>query len=238
VAYFQGNLYFTKGSGSNGIDTVYEVHGTPTPANAASATISILPGFSTAHAKTQADFTPFGLFFANSTTLYVTDEGGGDALDVSQHTGLEKWSLVGGVWKLDYTLQAGAIGDTYTVSGNNGGVAGVWPTVTTVGLRNLTGRVNADGTVTLWATTATSSLSGDNGADPNEIVEITDKLSDMSLPESEAFSVFDGPQYGLRYGGVAFNAVPEPAAWALMLMGFGGLGGALRARRKAASPAA
>ncbi|MCW5759145.1 MAG: PEPxxWA-CTERM sorting domain-containing protein [Phenylobacterium sp.] len=30
---------------------------------------------------------------------------------------------------------------------------------------------------------------------------------------------------------VAGNAIPEPSAWALMILGFGGVGGALRARR-------
>lgn len=34
------------------------------------------------------------------------------------------------------------------------------------------------------------------------------------------------------------SAVPEPAAWALMLAGFGGLGGALRARRRGLAAAA
>jgi hypothetical protein len=47
--------------------------------------------------------------------------------------------------------------------------------VTSVGLRNLTGRVDKDGSVTLWATTSTSSASGDNGADPNKVVRITDE---------------------------------------------------------------
>jgi hypothetical protein len=46
--------------------------------------------------------------------------------------------------------------------------------VTTIGLRNLTGVVDENGTVTLWATTSTSSVSGDNGADPNKVVLITD----------------------------------------------------------------
>ena len=238
ITLYNGAIYFSKGSGSNGIDTVYtETPGTPTVAGAASATTSILPGFPTDRAKKGPDYTPFGLFFANSTTLYVADEGSGDATDASLHAGLEKWSLVGGAWRLDYTLQNGLIGSTYTVSGMNSGVAGTWPTVTTVGLRNLTGRVNPNGAVTLWATTSTTSASGDNGADPNEIVEIGDVLSDTTLPGSEKFSVLDGPQYGLRYGGVAFD-VPEPATWALMLVGFGGLGVALRRRRKASSLAA
>ncbi|MBV9909991.1 MAG: PEP-CTERM sorting domain-containing protein, partial [Hyphomicrobiales bacterium] len=92
-----------------------------------------------------------------------------------------------------------------------------------------------NGTVTLWATTATTSGSGDNGADPNEIVEITDALGDTSLPTTEAFSVYDGPQLGLRYGGVAFAAAPEPSTWAMLLLGFAGLGFAGYRKRSALS---
>ena len=221
VTYFNGSLYFTKGSGSNGIDTVYTVSNPngalPTSATASSATISILPGLPTDPAKTGPNFTPFGLFFANSTTLYVADEGTGDATDQTDNAGLEKWTLSNGVWSLDYTLQAGLIGDTYSVPGWNF-------EETTIGLRNLTAKVNADGTVTFWATTSTSSDSGDNGADPNEIVEITDALGDTSRPTGETFSVFDGPVAGLRYGGVAFAAAPEPSTWAMLLLGFAGLG--------------
>jgi hypothetical protein len=236
LTYYDGNLYFTKGSGSNGIDTVYTVSKPngqlPTSATADSAKISILPGFPMDSAKeTGAYFTPFGLFFANPTTLYVADEGSGNSTDVSTNAGLEKWTLSNGTWSLDYTLQAGLIGDTYSVPGWN-------YEETTTGLRNLTGEVDANGTVTLWATTATTSLSGDNGADPNEIVEITDSLSAMSLP-GESFSVFDGPVAGLRYGGVAF-AAPEASTWAMMVIGFAGLGFAARrvAKRDGAAPAA
>ena len=220
LTQYNGNLYFTKGSGSNGIDTVYTVSNPggalPTAATANSAVISVLPGFSTSSAKTAPDYTPFGLFFANSTTLYVADEGSGDALDVSTHAGLEKWTLTNGVWQLDYTLKSGLIGQTYSVTGWN-------YQETTVGLRNLTGKVNANGTVTLFATTATTSGSGDNGADPNEIVDITDLLSSTTLPNNEAFSVLDGPVAGLRYGGVAY-AAPEASTWAMLILGFAGLG--------------
>jgi PEP-CTERM motif len=218
---FDGSLFFTKGSGSNGIDTVYTVSNPngalPTSATASQASISILPGFPTDSAKTGPNFTPFGLFFANSTTLYVADEGTGDTTDQTENAGLEKWTLSDGTWSLDYTLQAGLIGDMYSVTGWNF-------EETTIGLRNLSGEVNANGTVTLFATTSTSSDSGDNGADPNEIVEITDALGDTSLPTSESFSVFDGPQAGLRFGGVAFAAAPEPSTWAMLLIGFAGLG--------------
>jgi hypothetical protein len=214
VTEYGGALYFTKGSGSNGIDTVYTVAPLPTVASAASATISIVPGFPTDSAKaTGGNFTPFAVFFANPTTMYVTDEGTGDATDVSSHAGLEKWSLVNGTWQLDYVLTNGLIG---TVDSNvgadggalapDGGLDGAWPNVTTIGLRNLTGIVNtATNTVTLWATTSTLSASGDNGADPNKVVTITDQIgaTTLSAVASESFSVVVGPTYGTVYRGVA-----------------------------------
>ena len=204
VTEFAGALYFTKGSGSNGIDTVYTVDALPTLANAASTTISIVPGFPTDPARPGGHFTPFAVFFANATTMYVTDEGTGDATDTSTHAGLQKWSLVNGTWQLDYVLTKGLIG---TVDTNLIGNAGPYPDVTTIGLRNLTGVVNAkDGTVTLWAATSTSSASGDNGADPNKVVRITDDLAATSATAvaHEAFETVVGPTYGTVYRGVAY----------------------------------
>jgi hypothetical protein len=64
----------------------------------------------------------------------------------------------------------------------------------------------ATNTVTLWATTSTSSTSGDNGADPNKVVTITDQLGATTLTGSvatESFSVVVGPTYGTVYRGVA-----------------------------------
>jgi hypothetical protein len=187
----------------------------PTVANAASQTITVVPGFPTDSAKaTGGNYTPFAVFFANDTTMYVTDEGTGNSTDVSSHAGLEKWSLVGGSWVLDYVLTTGLIGvvDSNVGAGNttylapDGGADGAWPDITTIGLRNLTGVVDqAAGTVTLWATTSTSSASGDNGADPNKVVTITDQLAatTASAVSSESFSVVVGPTYGTVYRGVA-----------------------------------
>jgi hypothetical protein len=204
VTEFGGALYFTKGSGSNGIQTVYTVPSLPTVANAAAATISIVPGFPTDSAKaTGGNFTPFAVFFANATTMYVSDEGSGNATDVASHAGLEKWSLVDGTWQLDYVLTQGLIG---VVDSNLNGPDGQYPNVTTVGLRNLTGVVNGD-QVTLWATTSTSSASTDNGADPNKVVVITDQLSATTLAgtvAAESFRTVTGPTYGTVYRGVAF----------------------------------
>lgn len=206
VTEYGGALYFTKGSGSNGIQTVYTISTLPTVAEAASTKISIVPGFPTDSAKaTGGDFTPFAVFFANSTTMYVTDEGSGNALDQSSHAGLEKWGLVDGVWQLDYVLTNGLIG---TVDTNLNGYDGQYPDVTTVGLRNLTGVIEGD-KVTLWATTSTLSASGDNGADPNKVVVITDKLRATTMMGDvahESFRVITGPTYGTVYRGVAYVA--------------------------------
>jgi hypothetical protein len=206
VTEYGGALYFTKGSGSNGVDTVYTVSSLPTLANAASTPISIAPGFPTDSAKaTSGNFTPFAIFFANPTTMYVTDEGSGNATDTASHAGLEKWSLVNGVWQLDYVLTKGLIG---VVDTNLTGYDGQYPDVTTVGLRNLTGVVDRDGKVTLWATTSTSSTSGDQGADPNKVVRITDIVAATTMTPTvaaESFKTLAGPTYGVVYRGVAYN---------------------------------
>ncbi|MGH3628941.1 MAG: hypothetical protein ACRDRL_16085 [Sciscionella sp.] len=205
VTEFGGALYFTKGSGSNGMDTVYTVNSLPTVVNAATTTISVVPGFPTDSARdTGGDFAPFAVFFANATTMYVSDEGTNDDTDAAQHAGLEKWSLVNGNWQLDYVLQQGLIG---TVDSNLYGYDGQYPDVTTVGLHNLTGVINDDGTVTLWATTATSSSSGDSGSDPNKVVRITDNLAATTVTSAvsaETFKTVAGPTYGTVYRGVAF----------------------------------
>jgi len=46
----------------------------------------------------------------------------------------------------------------------------------------------------------------------------------------QSINVGGTPSYGNELTGVSIS-VPEPAAWALMILGFAGLGGALRARR-------
>jgi hypothetical protein len=52
----------------------------------------------------------------------------------------------------------------------------------TGGCRNITGHHNDDGTVTVYAVTSTVSANGDNGADPNKLVKVTDLVSDNALP--------------------------------------------------------
>jgi len=247
LTLFNNTLYAAKGSGSKGIDTVYQIGtaGTlPTPGTAANTTISVLPGFPTTLASNTSvpSAHPFGLWFANADTLYVGDEGDGILGDAGNTTadpyaGLEKWSFNGTIWHLDYILTAGLnLGTNYTVA--NGSSGQVYPTSldpANDGLRGITGEVNGNGTVTIYGVTSTVSTLADEGADPNELVSITDNLADANITQAsgEDFSTLQGGTYGEVLRGVSFAPVPEPGTYALALGAAGGLA-ALWRRRKLA----
>ncbi|HET6145320.1 MAG TPA: hypothetical protein VFE02_17570, partial [Candidatus Acidoferrales bacterium] len=171
-------LYYTKGSGSNGVNTVYFldttgsacVNGIGIPSDSATLPTSgiaydssvlqtagvtpynmcILKGFPNLLAKSKSGVSfPFGIWFANSTTLYVADEGSGavgktvagfytPALPATNTTaGLQKWVYNTGLgeWQRAYTLTNGLnlgvpypvpnspTGDVYP-TGNNSGTGG------------------------------------------------------------------------------------------------------------------
>ena len=204
LTIFDHTMYVTKGSGGNGINTVYQVGNagvlpSGTTAMLASEPISILPGFPTSLAAgtdqsgnpAPVAF-PFGIWFANAHTLYVCDEGdgtfvtpavNGNVADASTlaTAGVQKWSLVNGTWKLDYVLQKGLnIGVPYTVANYP---AALNPA--TGGCRNITGKVNYDGTVDIYAVTSTLSANVDEGADPNKLVKVTDLLRATTLPTGD-----------------------------------------------------
>jgi hypothetical protein len=322
LAVYNNVVYLTKGSGSNGVDTVYYVDtaggtcpsGSGVPSSRATlpslsswtapsyyagsttnsfnesstnpgltpTNMCVLKGFPTSLASGATDSSdyPFGIWFANPTTLYVADEGAGDntynsssnaytAAAASTTAGLQKWSFNGTQWVLDYTLQDGlSLGQPYAVASNpadlsdpNGGVyptgdntVAECPTPTsstdvdcpwtpaTDGLRNLTGQVNSNGTVTIWASTSTVSGAGDQGADPNELVSITDTVADSTATQAsgESFSTVIPAQYGQVVRGVSFTPGTSPTPetpevpWAplLPITGVAVLGGAVYLRRR------
>jgi hypothetical protein len=269
-----GVVYMTKGSGGNGIDTVYflDTGGSACPAGvglpssgsslpSASSWVSptfstndtalgltaknpgltptnvcVLSGFPTDLAKNATDSSlyPFGIWFANPDTLYVADEGAGDATydpatnsytaaAASTTAGLQKWVFDGTQWNLAYTIQTGLdLGAPYHVAngpkgqvyptGENSYVnssgqtvdLGIWAPAND-GLRNLTGRVNPNGTVTIWATTSSVSGGGDQGADPNSLVTVTDGLGATTQPAWEHFKTVIGPKWGQVVRGVSFT---------------------------------
>ena len=217
-----------------------------TPTNA-----DILKGFPTDLAKDATDASDyrFGLWFANPNVLYVADEGSGDntydattgvytAAAASDTAGLQKWSFDAstGAWQLDYVLQSGLdLGTPYHVrpdrkgdqyptglKSTDGGSGLPWAPATD-GLRNLTGRVNPNGTVSPWASTSTVSGSGDQGVDPNKLVELTDRPGVRSAGRAvhERFHTVVKATYGQVVRGVSFtpgtpltngnNTSPQPS---------------------------
>jgi hypothetical protein len=108
LTIFNNVVYYTKGSGGNGINTVYFIDttgnacptggvGLPQPGATLPTTaipynmsllqtegvtpynMCILNGFNTTLASTTTNVFPFGVWFANANTLYVADEGDGYA---------------------------------------------------------------------------------------------------------------------------------------------------------------
>ncbi len=239
-------LYFTKGSGSNGVNTLYfvdttghacpngtglPVPGAPLPTsplaydpstlttNGLPSNMCVLAGFPTTLAKTSTSF-PFAFWFANDHTLYLADEGDGTntfadgvytAAAASQSAGLQKWifSSSAGEWQLAYTIQSGLnLGRPYTVlgypTGENAATGLPWSPATD-GLRNLTGRINRDGTATIWAITSTVSGGGDQGADPNKLVAVTDPVNATTPPASESFTTVRTARSGEVLRGISFT---------------------------------
>jgi hypothetical protein len=231
MALFNNTLYVTKGSGGNGVNTVYQVGsaGTiPTAGSAATTAFSILPGFPATLAKNAGAAFPFAIWFADPNTLYVADEGDGKAAGVTG--GLQKWVLQGGIWSKAYTLAQGLnLGVQYVVTGLPSTL-----NPSPDGLRSLTGKLNGDGTATLFAVTSTVSASGDQGADPNQLVTISDNVSFTTAAQAsgESFALLQTAPAGQVLRGVSLSPVTPPpppvpvppAAIALMALLLAGIG--------------
>ena len=64
--------------------------------------------------------------------------------------------------------------------------------------------------------------------------QIGDQVA-LGLSQSFGYSVAGGPSYGSDYLGIiTLGGVPEPATWAMMILGFGAAGSMLRSRRRVA----
>jgi hypothetical protein len=175
---------------------------------------------------------PFGLWFANATTLYVADEGDGtntysstsntytDAAGPTNTGGVQKWifNTTTQKWQLAYTLTTGLnLGIPYAPSGyptglNNGtdGTGLPWAPATD-GLRNIIGTVEGNRFTglhaVLWAISSTVSGDGDQGADPNKLYIITDLLSNTSptVAAEETFTDLRDAVSGEVLRGVSFT---------------------------------
>jgi len=183
--------------------------GLPTGANAANASLNPLPGWpldslgaceanlgKVPPAGCSIVYHPFGIWFANATTLYVADEGS-TTLANPAPGGLEKWIYNANLakWELKYTIAASTI-PGYSVNGVGNLFA--------VGLRNISGIIDDNGVVTIYAITSTGGQTlNDEGADPNQLVSITDPVAATTLPAGESFSVVETATYGNVLRGVA-----------------------------------
>jgi hypothetical protein len=265
MTLYNNVLYVTKGSGGNGVNTVYfvdttgtacpttgvglPVAGAPLPTTNLAPTYNsgtglannmcVLAGFPTVSNKSGTPIAyPFGLWFANATTLYVADEGDGiNTYDPVSNTytdadgavsnngvyntgGLQKWIFNSNTqtWQLAYTLTKGLnLGIPYLVSGyptgDNNFVDGTglpWAPATD-GLRNIIGTIGGNRilgyNVSIWATSSTVSGDGDEGADPNKLYLITDRLTNTSaaVAANESFSDLYDATSGEVLRGVSFT---------------------------------
>lgn len=183
---YNGVLYVSQNS-STGTSNISSFGDLPTGA----ATPAILSGIDLSVILTAAQansvnagavgsavaLSPEEYFFANATTLYVADGGQPKAGTVGDG-GLQKWTLntTTGQWQLDYTLSAGLnLVDNSSVSSNTDG---------TTGLIGLTGVLNANGTVTFYATNSTIA-----DLDQTYLYTITDTVSATTAASGEAFTV-------------------------------------------------
>jgi hypothetical protein len=249
LTIFNNVLYYSKGSGSNGVNTVYflDTTGTACPNGVGlpspSATLPtsplayninnlqtqglpsnmcILAGFPAIPNKEATTTSyPFGIWFANATTLYIADEGDGytGGTDLYTHAaaqttaGLQKWvfSSSTNTWNLVYALQTGlGLGAPYSVwgypTGTNVATGLPWAPATD-GLRNITGASVWGGYAAIWAITSTVSGNGDTGADPNQLVLVLDSLQNTNpaVAAHETFFPIRQAGFGEVLRGVSFT---------------------------------
>lgn len=180
-----GTMYVSKGSGSNGVNTVFQVGATGALANGGllpqNAPITIVPGFPTTSAATlvtsststtatqpaastlsQGVVYPFGMWVPSNNTnlMFVADEGDGGTAAYAPNGsgGLWVYQNTNGTWApIAHIVQGLNLGQAYTVTDTNGtyGTKGASYTTTPDGLRNIVGQLNSNGSYTIYAVTST-----------------------------------------------------------------------------------
>jgi len=212
-----GTMYVSKGSGGNGVNTVYQVGANGALANGAqlnpaTSTITIAPGFSTTPASAATGVIyPFGIWLPTPTTMFVADEGDGVIGNATKSSGgLYEYTFANGKWTQVASFTTGLnLGVAYTVAdiGKNygaGGTAAASYSTAADGLRNITGKVNADGSYTIYAVTSTIAPAAgaglnDPGAEANQLVAINVK----GTTSAAGFSLLRTAPYGQVLRGVA-----------------------------------
>jgi hypothetical protein len=162
VDIYNGQLYISTGSGAfNGVNTV----GVGLPTSSGN-TITNFPG----HDSFDTALSSYDYFLADSSTLYVADDRS------SGNGGLQKWAFNGTNWSLLWTLR--------NFDANNDGTL----ESSAMGIRGLTGQVEADGSVSLFAITNNHNF---GGTGVNSLVSFSDLLSGTALPANPAFYTLD-----------------------------------------------
>jgi hypothetical protein len=182
VTAFNGNLYQSIDTSSGSSTGIWKFNGLPT--NSAGPT-RIIPGNNGKTGSSEVFYSPEGFFFANANTLYVADTGSPKAGSKADG-GIQKWTLSGSTWSLQYTLMATAL-----FNNDETGFEAI--TGMTVG-------TGATATVKLFAVSYTS-----DDDQPDGLYSITDTLAATS-GTGETFTKLESSpgNGGANFKGVSF----------------------------------
>ncbi len=179
VNIYGGQLFVSTGTTNDPGAGVYSVgRGLPTASTATTPAPSFaltptyatdLPSAPPTPPATAQSASPYDFVFAGSNTLYIADDR-----SVTNRGGIQKFTR-----NADNTFSY-----RYTI---------VAPTPNTAGYSSVTGSVNPNGTITLYATTAVSNN--------NSLVSVTDNIADITTPTS-TFTTLASAGTNLAFRGV------------------------------------